>query len=101
MSSIAQDNIQKNNTTKKNVVTNNNNIIFNLTSIIETCKKNNANFINQPLQILNMETPSLYVCQKEWATVRKNSSNAIRYLGSSEATTCVLLFYIQTMHFYA
>ena len=65
MSSIAQDNIQKNNTTKKNVVTNNNNIIFNLTSIIETCKKNNANFINQPLQILNMETPSLYVCQKE------------------------------------
>ena len=92
MSSIAQDNIQKNNTTKTNVVTNNNNIIFNLTSIIETCKKNNANFINQPLQILNMETPSLYVCQKEWATVRKNSSNAIRYLGSSAATTCVLLF---------
>lgn len=63
-----------------------------LDSVLKLAKNANEKFLQQELTVINSEVPSLYVCQKEWATVHANISNDIRYLGSSKATTCVLLF---------
>ena len=64
-----------------------------LDDVLEFAKTANKQFLQQELVVIDSKVPSLYVCQKEWATVHTSVSNKIRYLGSSKATTCVLLFF--------
>ena len=64
-----------------------------LDDVLESAKTANKQFLQQELVVIDSKVPSLYVCQKEWATVHTSDLNKIRYLGSSKATTCVLLFF--------
>ena len=47
-------------------------------------------FENSTPVIIDDEQPSLLVLQDEWATV--STTSRLQYVGSTEATTCILLF---------
>eukprot|EP00943_MAST-04B_sp_MAST-4B-sp1_P009191 g9191.t1 len=67
-----------------------------LSQIRKKCAEKNVQFLHEKKIELNNSTTSLWVCQKEMGTVYMNSVSNVRpyprYLGSSDATTCVLLF---------
>ena len=62
-----------------------------LQDLLVSCKVKNDAFKRSQSVVITESVPALYVCQGEYATV-DTASSRLRYIGSSEATTCVLLF---------
>jgi hypothetical protein len=67
-----------------------------LSQIRKECAEKNVQFLNEKKLVISDSTTSLWVCQKEMGTVYMksvlNDRPYPRYIGSSDATTCVLLF---------